>query len=276
MADAGRFGALIPVLRTDRADRFADDTAADAYDAGRPPIAPWIVDVLIDRMDVVFGDRVLDVDAGTGQLTVPLAAAGLRVVALEPARPLAERLARHAAAAGADSIRLHVASFEGSGDDIGAVDAVVAASCPGPHSPPFPFQRAADVLADDGALGLVAHHPRLRDASLQWQLNGSVLAAPLEELRRDPERAMDDVAGALAVQRAELVAGGCFSEPWWSLTARRERWSRERYVAFVASIAATPEHHVIAERRLASARLPETIAVTDYVYIAVARRLPRA
>jgi 23S rRNA (adenine-N6)-dimethyltransferase len=54
---------------------------------------------IVAEAGIRAGDLVLDIGAGSGMLSVPLAAAGARVVAIEPDRRLAARLRRAAAAA---------------------------------------------------------------------------------------------------------------------------------------------------------------------------------
>jgi len=52
--------------------------------AGRPPYADAVIDELISIAGVAAGDRVCDIGAGTGHLSVQLVAHGLAVDAVEP------------------------------------------------------------------------------------------------------------------------------------------------------------------------------------------------
>jgi SAM-dependent methyltransferase len=65
--------------------------SADAYERARPEYPPDAVDWLAERLGLAPGRRVVDLAAGTGKLTRPLAATGAEVVAVEP---LAEMRAR--------------------------------------------------------------------------------------------------------------------------------------------------------------------------------------
>ncbi len=73
------------------------------------------------------GNAVLDIGPGPGDLAIPLAAAGRRVVAVEPAGPMRELLARNAAAAGVE-IEVVPSAWEdiGPADLGGPFDLVIA------------------------------------------------------------------------------------------------------------------------------------------------------
>ena len=62
---------------------------AALYDRARPPYPAAVVDDLLALAALRAGDRVLEIGCGTGQITVPLAARGLRITALEPGPDLA-------------------------------------------------------------------------------------------------------------------------------------------------------------------------------------------
>jgi ubiquinone/menaquinone biosynthesis C-methylase UbiE len=95
---------------------------ADVYERGRPDYAPAVVGALAAELGIAPGASVLDLAAGTGELTRALLAAGLEVVAVEPQAELRERLAaiigsERVCEAVAEAIPLHN----------GAVDAVTVA-----------------------------------------------------------------------------------------------------------------------------------------------------
>ncbi|MDF3282782.1 class I SAM-dependent methyltransferase [Gordonia sp. N1V] len=68
-----------------RAESFGP--VADAYDRYRPPFPPEV----IERLLPVPGMSVLDVGAGTGMVSAPMAAAGASVLAVEPDPLMAEK-----------------------------------------------------------------------------------------------------------------------------------------------------------------------------------------
>ena len=69
------------------------DRAADVYDRARPEYPPPVIDRLLEALGVGPGATVVDVAAGTGKLTRPLVARGLRVVAVEPVAGMRDVLA---------------------------------------------------------------------------------------------------------------------------------------------------------------------------------------
>ena len=69
--------------------RTGFDRAAEDYQRTRPVCPPQLFDDLIDLAGLEAGDRVLEIGCGTGQATVPLAARGLAVTAVELGAELA-------------------------------------------------------------------------------------------------------------------------------------------------------------------------------------------
>jgi SAM-dependent methyltransferase len=82
---------------------FAD---AERYDRGRPVYGEETTALLLEAIELRSGDPVLELGAGTGQLSRALIAAGLDLVAVEPLGPTRELLK---AAIGAERVREGVA-----------------------------------------------------------------------------------------------------------------------------------------------------------------------
>jgi SAM-dependent methyltransferase len=95
---------------------------AAAYDAGRPRYRELVVSMLVEELELAPGAPVLELGAGTGQLSQALLDAGLELTAVEPLGPTRELLA---AAIGADRTRAGRAERIPLAD--GSVDAVFAA-----------------------------------------------------------------------------------------------------------------------------------------------------
>jgi ubiquinone/menaquinone biosynthesis C-methylase UbiE len=73
--------------------------SADAYDRARPDYPPAAIDWLAARIGLGPGRTVVDLAAGTGKLTRPLAATGAEVVAIEPVAEMRARIGGAAARA---------------------------------------------------------------------------------------------------------------------------------------------------------------------------------
>jgi SAM-dependent methyltransferase len=185
--------------------------SADAYDRARPEYPAPAVGWLAERLGLRPGRRVLDLAAGTGKLTRPLAPTGAEVVAVEP---LAEMRARIGPAA--------AQALEGTAEAIpladASVDAVTVAQAFHWFDGPVALAEIHRVLRPGGALALVwnrrplehpvhaaidritAPHrgdaPAHRSGSWRTALDATTLFGPLEE--RTFEHAHPHDADALA------------------------------------------------------------------------------
>lgn len=77
--------------------RLAFGGVAALYDAARPPFPQAAIETLIVAARLGAGARVLEVGAGTGKATAPLAARGLSITALEPSAEMAALARRNCA-----------------------------------------------------------------------------------------------------------------------------------------------------------------------------------
>ena len=149
-----RQGATRRWSRLAQASSFG--TAADQYQRGRPEYPQSAVEWLVPRR----ARNVLDLGAGTGKLTRSLAAAGLKVTAVEPLREMRERLA--AAVPGA-VVLAGTAERIPLGDD--SVDAVVVAHAWHWFDAALAVPEIARVLVPGGTLSLVWN---MRDETELW------------------------------------------------------------------------------------------------------------
>ena len=72
-----------------RRDPRAFNDVAALYDEVRPGYSADIIDTIVALAGLSPGARILEIGCGTGQITVPLAARGYAITALEPGAALA-------------------------------------------------------------------------------------------------------------------------------------------------------------------------------------------
>jgi SAM-dependent methyltransferase len=156
---------------TDLAGSFG--SAADAYERGRPRYE----DHVIALVGAIAGPRILDVGAGTGRMSGPLAQAGYDVVAVEPLDEMRAILARHV---GPDR------AFAGHAEALPIDDASVDGAVSSDAWHWFDGARAADELArvvrPEGGVVVCTTYPawaRDTDAAPDWWLDLRAVHAAL-------------------------------------------------------------------------------------------------
>jgi len=256
---------------TSRELQLAFDSSVAQYDAGRPRFDGGLVDDLISWAELRPGDLVLEVGAGTGQLTTALMRAGLRVVALEPGPNMAAHL-RHTFH-DEHGFTMEQSVFE----DYEAADrqfaAVVSANAFHWIDPTVSYAKAARLLRRRGSLGLIWNFPILADRDLQRRLNNDAFTDELADFSREPDGYVEALLELLAGGRDELMASGLFDEPRWELKTERLLWTTGRYIAFLSSLANGVALAATLDRRARSvlADLHE-ISIANHIYLGVARR----
>jgi SAM-dependent methyltransferase len=129
---------------------------AERYDGIRPDYPPELVAELIRLADLGRGDRVLEIGCGTGQLTVPLAAAGLCVTAVELGPALAAVAQRRLVPY--PDARVTVGAFEDVPVAEAAFDLVVAATSFHWIDEAVRVEKSARALRPGGSLAVVDTH----------------------------------------------------------------------------------------------------------------------
>ncbi|WUH89204.1 class I SAM-dependent methyltransferase [Streptomyces sp. NBC_00433] len=132
------------------------DEDAELYDRARPGYPPGLFDDLAALAGTGPGCRVLEVGAGTGKATVPLAERGCRITAVELGAGMAAVARRHLAAF--EAVEVVTADFETWPLPAEPFDAVVSATAFHWIDPAIRAVKSADALRPGGALAVIATH----------------------------------------------------------------------------------------------------------------------
>lgn len=146
---------------TDQPSRqaFVFNDVADLYERARPGYPDDLFDAIVSSVDPAAGEalRVLEIGAGSGKATKPMAQRGCEIVALEPGAELAE-IAR-ANLAAFPLVQLAETTFEESAPAENWFDLVLAAQSFHWTDPATRFERAAEALKPTGALAICGNGP---------------------------------------------------------------------------------------------------------------------
>jgi len=129
----------------------AFDRAAAGYQSGRPEYPEELFAELIDTAGLRPGDRLLEIGCGPGKATVPLAARGFRITALEPGPGLAEQARINLAGTTSEVITTTFEDWQPDRDDYALVYAATAWHWVDPQ---VRWAKVASVLADGGHLAV--------------------------------------------------------------------------------------------------------------------------
>lgn len=217
---------------TNRSGRLGFDRLVDTYDAHRPPVPDTAVTEAHRMAGLRAGAPVLEIGAGTGQLTFALRRAGLSVTALEPGAALAARLREHAGVD--DDLGVEVGLFEDHPAVEASYDAVWAANAFHWIDPEVSYGRAARLLRPGGHLVLVWTHSLLADASLQRRLNETFTDVE-PSFVRDPDTWSETTERLAAEGRAELARSGHFEPPWGQVRCEPFEQDVDGYVGQLCS-----------------------------------------
>ena len=223
--------------------RATFDREAARYGRARPAPPKAMLDAML--RDLRPGERVLEVGCGTGQATLPLAQAGLRVHALELGPALAElarsNLAHH------PNVTVQTVAFEDYRSDT-PFDALVSVQAFHWIAPETGLAHAASLLRSGGALLLAWHQERSQDTAF-YRATDPIhrrFENPLELKRPVPDFAPDRFSSALA-------ASPFFESLPTSRFAWSYRYSKARYLDLlltysnVQALTAEARAHFLAE-----------------------------
>jgi SAM-dependent methyltransferase len=149
----------------DHRRRSSFDACAREYDAIRPGYPDAQIDDLVAAL--APGDRIVEVGAGPGKATVPIARRGRAVVAIEPAPKVAAILRERVAGL---PVTIAETTFEAWQPD-GPFALVVAAQSFHWIDPAVRYVKAAAVLAPGGSLALLRNGKRPLDPAVRADLD---------------------------------------------------------------------------------------------------------
>lgn len=200
--------------------RTTFDREAARYGRARPAPPKELPDAMLRHLRP--GAHVLEVGCGTGQATLPLARAGMRVHALELGPALAE-LAR-VNLSGYPNVTVETLAFEDYGTDT-PFDALVSVQAFHWVTPESGLEQAASLLRSGGALLLAWHQERSQDMAF-YRATDPIhkrFENPLELRRPVPDFAPDQFSSALATSPY-------FGSPSLSCFLWSYRYSKTRYL----------------------------------------------
>jgi SAM-dependent methyltransferase len=237
---------------------------ADAYERGRPSYPGEAVTLLTTELALGPGRRLLDLGAGTGKMTVLLAATGADVVAVEPVAAMRERLS---------ALLPGVEALDGTAESIplpsSSVHAVVVAQSFHWFDAPVALAEIARVLRPDGGLALVWNS---RDIRQPWvaRINGLIRwnSGTIPTYDAGNEHWEDVIArsGAFsAVQVREL--------PYEHVVDEDTLVDRVASTSYVATMPDAERTSLLADVRAVAAGFPPTFALPYRTFVYWCRRL---
>lgn len=206
------------------------DESGEDFDAARPGFPRPLIDDLLNLSGIVSGGRILELDAGTGQLTRPIAERRWRITALESGPRLAAIARQHLEPyPGADVV---VAAFENWHAGDRKFELVVAATALHHIEARVQFSKAAAVLEPDGALAVCVNFPEDGDPAWRDLLEAAYARhapglagrlVPVEQRIRETVRGIDE--------------SGCFGRVEVHRYAWAPAYSADRYARLLRTYA---------------------------------------
>lgn len=224
--------------------RLVFGEVADLYDASRPSYPPQLIDDLLTAAPARDTTRVLEVGAGTGKATVLLAAAGARVLAIEPSAEMAAVARRNCASyPGVEIVESDFERWEPAGETFPLL-------CSGQAwhwiDPELRYGCARAALRPDGLLAAFWNRPGWGPSPLREALK-DVYLKTVPELPPDgathPANESPDLDGDWT---QEIAAAPGFGSPEIRFYDRSVRYSADQYARLLSTLS---EIRLLAEDR---------------------------
>ena len=247
-----------------RRSRFAFGLNPSGYDRARMPFSAWIVNWALARTGFRSGCRVLEVGAGSGQLTGGLLRARAKVTALEPSDGLAELLLEKYSGRDGGTLEVSRVTFERFATSK-TFALVAAANSFHWIDPDVSYRKAADVLDPQGRLCLFWYFPILADSGYQQLVNTVVRDYGLDDLVREPAGYDDALQQVLADGRNEVNESGYLRCLDWVLKPQSLCYPVATYCDLLATYASS-KNLADLQRSLFSSVFRDTPSVELVVY----------
>ena len=255
---------------TSRDLRTAFDQISDVYDRSRPRWSMEIVRKFFEKGILKEADLILEIGAGTGQLTESLASSGLNVVALEPGHEMAdvlrEKLETHEHCV---IVEAYFEEFETKQKFSG----IFAANSFHWLDPEISYAKAHGMLCDQGCLYTLWNFPIVADTALQNRLNEEVFVGELSDLKRDPEKYYQEVQEIANTGIDELEDSGFFTCRWHGKVEERLVMNLATYSMLLSSFAATKGLFETIQGQVVDVCSSDTIVLKNYVSLRIADRI---
>lgn len=218
--------------------RLAFGTVADLYDRARPSYPARAIDDVIAHGDLMAGDPVLEVGAGTGKATVLLARRGLRVLALEPSAAMAALV--RANCGDLPGVKVVQSEFE-RWVATTRFPALVSAAAWHWIDPEVRYERARDALIEGGTLAAIWTFPDWEACSLRRALRDAYRAAAPRLVPDFPMHPGSEPTRLAGDWRAEIESSRAFCAPRVSVHA----WSQPYTSAGYVELLQTHQDHIL-------------------------------
>ena len=144
-------------MTENRRETLIHNQVAQLYDRARPGYPAALFDDIVSYANLADDARVLEVGCGTGQATIPMARRGYTIDCLEPGAQMAA-IAR-AKLASFPNVSVTCVSFEAYSCPPAAYDLLLSTTAFHWTDPGIRFQKAHELLTEDGTLALFWHRP---------------------------------------------------------------------------------------------------------------------
>jgi SAM-dependent methyltransferase len=201
-----------------REQRLVFGEVAETYDRARPGY-PAVVDAVTAFGDLDDGARILEVGCGTGKATVPFAARGFDVLALEPSEEMAALARRNCARFARTSVL--VTSFEEWPVERPGFTVVFSATAWHWVHRDVRLEKAHDSLNECGVLALFWNRPDWPDTALHRSIDAAYQESAPSLFARLPGMSPQDVGVRDCVEQLEA------SELFGEVEEIRHAWHRD-------------------------------------------------